>query len=162
MSKWKFVVTIILVMAAVASVPAVYANPTSGAFSLLVPNVARNPLNGHLLTVTGAGSFDTLTLAATGGGTWEETKAAGVFVDSGTWVATATTSFTSSGGPNTGFVGGSLVLKVVFTSVVTGTVRSDITSITIDCAVNGGPADGTTAGPFTVKVSGTTLFHLTS
>ncbi len=167
MSNWKFVVTIILVMAAMASVPAVYANPTSGAFSLLVPNVASNPSNGHLLTVTGAGTFDTLTLAATGGGSWEETTATGVFVNAGTWVATATTSFTSSasGGPNPGIQGGELKLKVVFTSVVTGTVRTDITSVAIDCSAGATPGtftDGTTAGPFTVKVSGTTLFHLTS
>ncbi len=163
MSNWKFVVTIILVMAAVASVPAVYADPTSGAFTLLVPNVASNPSNGHLLTVTGAGSFDTAS-PASGGGAWEETTVTGVFVAAGTWAATATTSFTSSpsGGPNPGFQGGKLVLKVVFTSVVTGTVRTDITSITIDCSVGGGPTDGTTAGPFTVKVSGFTLFHLIS
>jgi len=72
--------------------------------------------NRDTVSVTGSGTFNTASLNATGGGTFEHRDRKGTLVGAGTWTATGVHSFTfwgcGTGGLPANFCGGLLVLSV--------------------------------------------------
>jgi len=137
----------------------VAASATTYSFNLVGPNTAENQF-GRTIRVTGSGTFDTGANSVVASGSFTTFLANGSRFHSGTWQATAFTSFDAFGGPNPGLQGGVLEITVTL-------FRDDGASITglpmiVTCVIHspGGFEEGTTVGDFTEKTGGTTLFHL--
>ena len=151
-----------MLTAAVLSPLNAAAGTTSFSFQLTGPNTAvasSGPFSGDTIRMTGSGSFDTGAATVDAEGSFKIIQSNGTVVESGTWQATAFTSFTGFGGKNPGFQGGVLAITVTLIPVH-GTPLSG-QSMTVTCVVNAPPGfeEGTTVGDFTTKTGGTTLFH---
>jgi hypothetical protein len=137
------------------------ASPPSFTFNLHVPNTATasaGPFAGDTIRLTGGGSFDSADVVASG--SFRIFDPSGAVVESGTWAATAFTSFVSFGGPNTGELGGQLKITVTLTPAH-GAPPLIGQPMIVTCAIHAPPGfdEGTTVGDFQMKTGGATLFH---
>jgi len=137
------------------------ASTPSFTFNLHVPNTAMasaGPFAGDTIRLTGGGSFNSANVVASGSFTIFDPS--GSVVESGTWHATAFTSFVSFGGPNTGEVGGQLKITVTLTPAH-GAAPLIGQPMIVTCAIFAPPGfeEGTTVGDFQTKTGGATLFH---
>ncbi len=141
--------------------PPVAARATAYSFNLIGPNTAENPF-GRTIRVTGSGTFDTGAKSVVASGSFTTFLANGSRFRSGTWQATAFTSFAPFGGPNPGTQGG--VLKITITLFPDGIAPITGLPMIVTCLVNAPTGftgdEGTTVGDFTEKTGGHTLFHL--
>ena len=140
----------------------VAASGTTYSFSLGPPNTAENPL-GRTIRVTGSGSFDTDASSVVASGSFTTFFANGSRIHSGTWQATAFSSFRAFGGPNPGIQGG--VLEITVTLFPDGGAPITGLPMIVTCVVNAPSGfteedEGTTVADFTEKTGGRTLFHL--
>jgi len=97
----------------VALPPRATADAPTGSFTMGPPNTAKND-SGDTIRVAGAGSFDAVGETVVAYGSFTRFTAAGAVIDKGTWEATDFISFNNAGfgGPNPGFQGGELMMKV--------------------------------------------------
>ncbi len=141
--------------------PPIAAGDPTFSFNLIGPNTAENPL-GRTIRVTGSGNFDTGAKSVVASGSFTTFFANGSRIHSGTWQATAFTSFAPFGGPNPGTQGG--FLKITVTLFPDGAAPIKGLPMTVTCRVNAPTGftgdEGTTVGDFTEKTGGHTLFHL--
>jgi len=137
------------------------ASATTYSFNLGPPNTAENFL-GRTIRVTGSGTFDTGAKSVVASGSFTTFFANGSRIHSGTWQATAFTSFDPFGGPNPGLQGG--VLKITITLFPDDAPPITGLPMTVTCLVNAPSGftedEGTTVADFTEKTGGRTLFHL--
>lgn len=92
--------------------------------------------NGDTVSVTGSGTFNTASMKATGGGTFEHRDSEGALVGGGTWTATGVESFAPwgcGGGFPPNFCGGLLVLDVHL--VATGGAPEADGVLTVSCLI---------------------------
>ncbi len=132
--------------------PPVAASATAYSFNLIRPNTAENSL-GRTIRVTGSGNFDSGASSVVASGSFTTFFANGARIHSGTWQATAFTSFHPFGGPNPGTQGG--FLKITVTLFPDGAVPITGLPMTVTCRVNA-PAgfteeEGTTVADFRDK-----------
>jgi hypothetical protein len=151
-------------LAAALAVSASAAQAAQWGFTVYKHNMAMDPSSGDTIGVTGAGSFDDVTGAVSGQGSYDVGNAAGQVTGRGTWVATAFGGFASQGGPNRGGQGG--VLEITIALLPKG--GSPVTGVpmTVICPfdpVTGFDEEGDAVlvGPFTEKIGdGETVFRL--
>lgn len=111
--------------------------------------------NRDTVSVTGSGTFNTASLNATGGGTFEHRDRKGGLVGDGTWTATGVESFTFWGcgaeGLPPNFCGGLLVLNVHL--VATGGAPQADGVLTVTCLIGANVPAGEEEG-ITLNVPG--------
>jgi hypothetical protein len=140
---------------------------TGGTAPPLGPDITRDPANGHVLLVTGKGTFTRgVESSVTGGGNFVVTDAAAHLLASGTWTATGLDSFTSFGTTSPfpeDFEGGLAKLDIAIHPA--GTTKTFTGSLQIHCAINNTSSiEGVTSfvemfeEEFTQPVFGETLF----
>src|SRR5215470_15603099 len=116
------------------------AGTTSFSFQLTGPNTAMassGQFSGDTIAMSGAGSFDTAKRTVLAEGAFKIIQPNGTVVESGTWQATAFSTFTSFGGPHPGFQGGVLTITVTLTPVIGAPLTGQ--SMTVTCVVNAPP-----------------------
>src|SRR5713101_2791401 len=152
---------VVVVLLPLHLAPPIAASATTYSFNLIGPNTAEN-IFGRTFRLTGSGTFDTGAKSVVASGSFTVFLANGSRLRSGTWQATAFTSFAPFGGPNPGTQGG--VLKITITLFPDGIAPITGLPMIVTCLVNAPTGftgdEGTTAGDFTKKSGGHSLFHL--
>jgi hypothetical protein len=152
-----------LALALIALLVPIAVHASQWGFAINNPTTAVNPGTGQRIRTHGAGLFDDLSGAVSGGGSYSITNASGKVIERGTWAATSYVSFASDGGINKGIQGGTL--KILITLMPTqGTARNG-QLMTIICPFEASEGldeedDSATVGNFSVPAGGITVFHL--
>src|SRR5215813_11051717 len=100
------------------------AHASKWGFNISNPTTAVNPGTGQRIRTHGAGLFDDVSRAVSGGGSYSIMNASGKVIEHGTWAATEYVGFDPQGGANKGIQGGTLRIMITLMPVH-GVARAD-------------------------------------
>src|SRR5213592_1214641 len=106
-----------LALALIALVLPIAAHASQWGFAINNPTTAVNPATAQQIRIHGAGLFDDLSGAVSGGGSYSVINASGKVVERGTWAATSYVGFDPQGGENKGIQGGTLRIMITLMPV---------------------------------------------
>ena len=152
-----------LALALIVLLLPIAAHASQWGFAINNPTTAVNPGTGQRIRTNGAGLFDDVSGAVSGGGSYSITNASGKVIERGTWAATSYVGFVSEGGDNKGIQGGTLRILITLMPVH-GSARTG-QQMTIICPFEESEGfdesdDSATVENFSVPAGGVTVFHL--